>query len=289
MATQEIDAILQGLGRVGYLADRSVATAVHLGRALSKPLLVEGPPGTGKTELAKCVAQLFGAELIRLQCYEGLDEAKALYEWNYRKQLLYLQATGKDGPREWTDAEHDIFGPAFLIERPVLRALRQDRPAVLLIDEVDRIELETEALLLEALSEYQVTVPELGTLAARSIPMVFLTSNVSRDLSEALRRRCLFLHLGYPDAERERAIILQHVPQIADRLATRIADVIGALRGLELTKAPSISETIDWARALHLLGAIDVDGSLARDTLNVLVKSREDIALVSARLGEITA
>ncbi len=218
-----------------------------------------------------------------------MDEAKALYEWNYRKQLLYLQAGGGQAKEAWKEIEEDIFGPEFLIERPVLKALRREQPAVLLIDEVDRIELETEALLLEALSEYQMTIPELGTIAARSIPMVILTSNATRDLSEALRRRCLFLYLGYPPPERERAIIAQHVPGLSERLAARISEVISALRGLDLAKPPSISEAIDWGRALHLLGAEVVDEAIVSQTLNVLIKSREDIASVSSRLGEIAS
>lgn len=284
MPTSEIDRIHEGMGRLGYLAERSVATAVYLGRALGKPLLVEGPPGTGKTELAKCVAQLFETELVRLQCYEGLDEAKALYEWNYRKQLLFLQSRSGAADADWRAIEADLFDREFLIERPIMRAMQSPEPVVLLIDEVDRLELETEALLLEALSDYQVSVPELGTVRAASVPMIFLTSNATRDLSDALRRRCLFLHLGYPELEREKDIIRQHVPEIELRLAERIAEIIAALRSLDITKPPSISEAIDWARALHMLGAREIDDEMVAQTINVLVKDRHDIDTAMAHL-----
>lgn len=285
MATPAIGAIIVGLEQLGYLADRAIATVVHLGRVLGRPILVEGPPGTGKTELAKCVARLFDTKLVRLQCYEGLDETKALYEWNYRKQILFLQSRANPAETDWRDIEADLFSADFLIERPILQALRQSEPAVLLIDEVDRLDLETEALLLEALSEHQVTIPEMGTVAATSIPMIFLTSNATRDLSEALRRRCLFLHLGCPDLEREKAIIRLHVPEIETRLADRVAEVIASVRHLDLNKMPSIAEAIDWAAALQLLDAAELDAETIAQTLTVFIKDRQDIDTVAAHLA----
>ena len=263
------------LRAVGYLPDRKIATVVHLSAALRKPVLVEGPAGTGKTELAKSVARATGARLIRLQCYEGLDEAKALYEWDYRKQLLHIQMRDERTASE--QVEHDLFGERFLLTRPLLEAIRAEDPVVLLIDEVDRLDIETEALLLEILSDYQVSIPELGTVTARRLPAVFLTSNNSRDLSEALKRRCLYLHIDYPSAEREQQIVLAQVPGIAQELALRIAQVIRSLRALDLKKRPSVSETLDWARTLAVLGVTDVDTELLVETLPVLLKHQADI------------
>lgn len=273
-----VDAVREGLRTVDYLADDSIAGIAFLADRLQKPILVEGPAGTGKTELAKAVAQMTGARLIRLQCYEGLDESKALYEWNYKKQLLRIQAEGDEST--WDDIQNDIFSNDFLLERPLLEAIRSEDPVVLLIDEVDRVEVETEALLLELLSDYQVSIPELGTLEARQIPLVFLTSNNTRELSEALKRRCLFLHLDYPSMEREKEIVLTRVPDITDNLADQIARIVRSIRQLELKKAPSVSETIDWARTLILLGIEQITAKDATETVSILLKYRSDIEKV---------
>jgi MoxR-like ATPase len=280
------DEVAAMLRRVGYLPDAAIAGVVHLGERLGKPVLVEGPAGTGKTELAKSVAAATGRRLIRLQCYEGLDEAKALYEWDYRKQLLRLQARDESG-KDWAQIEGDLFGEDFLLTRPLLAAIRAKDPVVLLIDEVDRLDIETEALLLEVLSDYQVSIPELGTLKATTVPLVYLTSNNSRDLSEALKRRCLFLHLDYPSVDREREIVLSRVPGIREDLAEQITRVVAALRGLDLKKHPSVSETLDWARALLLLGAEEIDEATLRDTLNVLLKYTGDITKAAAKLADL--
>jgi MoxR-like ATPase len=273
-------AVRVGLREVQYLASEGIAGVVYLAERLGKPILVEGPAGTGKTQLAKSVAEMTGGRLIRLQCYEGLDESKALYEWNYKKQLLRIQAqrvaeAGEGGT--WTDVEEDIFSEPFLLTRPLLEAIRADEPVVLLIDEVDRVEIETEALLLEILSEYQVSIPELGTVSATQIPLVFLTSNNTRELSEALKRRCLFLHIDYPDLEREKEIVLTRVEGITDALADQVVRIVRSIRSLELKKAPSVSETLDWARTLLLLGIQSVDAATATETLHILLKYQSDI------------
>jgi MoxR-like ATPase len=295
-----VPAVREGLADVGYLADEGIAGVVYLADRLAKPVLVEGPAGTGKTELAKSVARVTGSRLIRLQCYEGLDESKALYEWNYKKQLLRIQAqrvvgpdgTGADpaadgsgaGP-SWRELEEDIFSEEFLLTRPLLEAIRSAEPVVLLIDEVDRVELETEALLLEILSEYQVSIPELGTVRAQRIPLVFLTSNNTRELSEALKRRCLYLHLDYPTLERERDIVRTRVPGISEELADQVARIVRSLRTLELKKYPSVSETLDWARTLVVLGIESIDAEQAKDTLHVLLKYRSDLDRAAKELA----
>jgi MoxR-like ATPase len=259
---------------LGYLADNHISQVVYLADRLQKPILAEGPAGVGKTELAVTLAKATERRLIRLQCYEGLDEAKALYEWNYHKQLLRLQA---DEGKAWDDLEGDIFAEDFLLTRPLLDAITSEEPVVLLIDEVDRIEIETEALLLEVLDSFQVTIPELGTITAKSRPLVVLTSNNTRELSEALKRRCLFLHIDYPEVDREQAILLARVPELSATLAERIAKVVRSIRDLKLRKAPSVSESIDWARTLLALGADDVAAGITGETLGVLLKYQEDI------------
>ncbi len=275
-----VSSVTDRLREVNYLADDGIAGIVYLADRLGKPVLVEGPAGTGKTELAKSVAAMTDARLIRLQCYEGLDESKALYEWNYKKQLLRIQAERNDG-NTWADVETDIFSDDFLLTRPLLEAIRSTEPVVLLIDEVDRVEVETEALLLEILSDYQVSIPELGTITANQIPLVFLTSNNTRELSEALKRRCLFLHIDYPEMDREKEILLTKVPGITENLADEISRIVRSIRQLELKKAPSVSETLDWARTLMLLGIEQVDAETATNTANILLKYQSDIAKVA--------
>ena len=263
------------LREAGYLTDDATALTAYLAGALEKPLLVEGPAGVGKTELAKAIAEATSAELIRLQCYEGLDEARALYEWNYKKQLLRIQASqGHDAT--WSETHDDIFTEEFLLTRPLLSAIRRDEPTVLLVDEVDKTDVEVEGLLLEVLSDFQVTIPELGTVSATRRPFVVLTSNASRELSEAVKRRCLFLHLGYPDAERERAIVTSQVPGLDDRVAAQLVDVVVRLRELELKKAPSIAESVDWARTLIALQVGDLDEGTVARTLGVVLKHASD-------------
>lgn len=272
-----VDGVREGLAKVDYLADEGIAGVVYLADRLQKPVLVEGPAGTGKTQLAKSVAEMSGARLIRLQCYEGLDESKALYEWNYKKQLLRIQAE-RGEEQGWDEIEDNIFSDDFLLTRPLLEAIRAEDPVVLLVDEVDRVEVETEALLLEVLSDYQVSIPEMGTIGAEQIPLVFLTSNNTRELSEALKRRCLYLHVDYPDLEREKAIVLAKVPDVSDSLADQVARIVRSIRQLELKKSPSVSETLDWARTLVLLGVERVDADMASQTVNILLKYQSDIA-----------
>ena len=272
---EDVDGVRRSLSDANYLADDGIAGIVYLADRLGKPILVEGPAGTGKTQLAQSVAEITDARLIRLQCYEGLDESKALYEWNYKKQLLRIQASGDDSG--WSEIEDDLFSEEFLLTRPLLEAIRAEDRVLLLVDEVDRLEVETEALLLEILSEYQVSIPELGTVAATQVPLVFLTSNATRELSEALKRRCLYLYIDYPDLEREREIVLAKVPGVDANLADQVARIVRSIRQLDLKKSPSVSETLDWARTLVLLGINKVDAQSATDTVNILLKYRTDI------------
>jgi MoxR-like ATPase len=272
------------LAAVGYLTDSATATTSYLAGALEKPLLVEGPAGVGKTELAKAVGRATGADLVRLQCYEGLDEARALYEWNYKKQLLRIQAAGDQA---WEQTHDDVFTEEFLLTRPLLTAIRRAEPTVLLVDEVDKTDVEVEGLLLEILSDFQVTIPELGTMAAVRRPYVVLTSNASRELSEALKRRCLYLHLDYPDADREREIVRGQVPGLDDRVARQVVETVARLRELELKKAPSIAESVDWARTLVALEIGELDEAAVARTLGAVLKhaSDHDRAVKELRLG----
>lgn len=272
--------VTERLAAADYLSDDAISTSVFLAAALGKPLLVEGPAGVGKTQLAKAMARATGSQLVRLQCYEGLDEARALYEWNYRKQLLRIQATS---------ADDDIFTEEFLLERPLLKAIRAGVPTVLLIDETDKADVEVEGLLLELLSDFQVTIPELGTITATRRPYVVLTSNATRELSEALKRRCLYLHIEYPTPERERDIVLSQVPTIRADLAEQLARTVATLRALELKKAPSVAETVDWANTLLALGREELDEATVAGTLGVVLKHASDQTRAVKELGLPTA
>ena len=277
------------LESVGYLADEPAALVSYLAQELGKPVLVEGPAGVGKTELAKAISRATGRELIRLQCYEGLDEAKALYEWNYRKQLLHIQAKSASedpaAPEESAELETEIFSEDFILTRPLLKAISNPEPVVLLIDEIDKTDQEFEAMLLEVLSDFQISIPELGVIESRTHPIVVLTSNNSRELTEALKRRCLYLWLDYPELEREMEIVRLHAPELDEDLTRRLVEVISMIRDLDLKKPPSIAESIDWARALLLLGADDIDRETFTQTMSIIVKHRTDIDLVAERVG----
>jgi len=283
--------VIERLAETGYLSDKGTATAVFLADRLGKPLLIEGPAGVGKTELARAVAQTTGAELVRLQCYEGVDEARALYEWNHAKQILRIQSGGASGARgdiavdhSWDSTKADVFSEEFLLARPLLKAIRREDPTVLLIDETDKADVEIEGLLLEVLSDFAVTIPELGTITATRKPFTVLTSNATRELSEALKRRCLFLHLDFPDADLERRILASRVPELPEAIAEQLVNTIRVLRGMQLKKVPSVSETIDWGRTLLALGMDTLDDDAVRATLGVILKHQSDQVRAAAEL-----
>ncbi len=278
-----VEDLRAGLRDADYLAGESTALVAYLATRLGKPVLVEGPAGVGKTELAKALSRYLSRKLVRLQCYEGLDEATALYEWNYRKQLLRIQAEAEG--TGWNSVHDDIFGEEFLLTRPLLEAISSPDPVVLLIDEIDKTDQEFEAMLLEILSDFQVSIPEMGTVRAASQPIVLLTSNNSRELTEALKRRCLYLWLDYPELEAELEIVRLHAPDLDETIARRLVEVVGMVRELDLKKPPSIAESIDWARALLLIGAEDLDQQVFRDTMSVIVKHRTDLDIVAERVG----
>jgi MoxR-like ATPase len=278
-----VEDVSAGLRAAGYLPGESTALVSYLAARLGKPVLVEGPAGVGKTELAKALSRYLDRRLVRLQCYEGLDEAKALYEWNYRKQLLRIQAEAAG--TGWDAVQDDIFGEEFLLSRPLMQAIATDDPVVLLIDEIDKTDQEFEAMLLELLSDFQITIPELGRIEARTHPVVILTSNNSRELTEALKRRCLYLWLDYPDTEHELAIVRLHAPNLSETVARKLVELVHQVRELDLKKPPSIAESIDWARALLLLGADDISPTVFRDTMSIIVKHRTDLDTVAERVG----
>jgi MoxR-like ATPase len=278
-----VSQVADGLRSVGYLPGESTALVSFLAAKLGKPVLVEGPAGVGKTELAKALSRYLGRTLVRLQCYEGLDEAKALYEWNYRKQLLRIQAEA--GEAGWQSVQDDIFGEEFLLARPLMSAIASPEPVVLLIDEIDKTDQEFEAMLLELLSDFQISIPELGRIEARTQPVVLLTSNNTRELTEALKRRCLYLWLDYPEIEHELAIVRLHTPELSETVARKLVEIVSQIRALDLKKPPSIAESIDWARALLLLGAENIDQQTFRDTMSIIVKHRTDLDIVAERVG----
>ncbi|WP_206508668.1 MoxR family ATPase [Rhodococcus sp. BGS-1C] len=278
-----VDDVLTRLAETGYLADKATATSVFLADRLGKPLLIEGPAGVGKTELARAVAQTTDAELVRLQCYEGVDEARALYEWNHAKQILRIQSGSADH-QNWDATKLDVFSEEFLLARPLLHAIRREDPTVLLIDETDKADVEIEGLLLEVLSDFAVTIPELGTITATRKPFVVLTSNATRELSEALKRRCLFLHLDFPDADLELRILASRVPELPEAIAEQMVRTVRVLRGMQLKKLPSVAETIDWGRTLLALGMDTLDDDAVRATLGVVLKHRSDQDKAAAEL-----
>jgi MoxR-like ATPase len=280
---ESVDEVATGLQQAGYLPGESTALVSFLAAKLGKPVLVEGPAGVGKTELAKALARFLERDLVRLQCYEGLDEAKSLYEWNYRKQLLRIQTEADT--TGWQDVQDDIFGEAFLLERPLMTAITSERPVVLLIDEIDKTDQEFEAMLLELLSDFQISIPELGRIEAKTQPVVLLTSNNTRELTEALKRRCLYLWLDYPELEHELAIVRLHSPDLDGQVARKLVEVVHRIRELDLKKPPSIAESIDWARTMVLLGATDLDQGMFADTMSVILKHRTDMDTVASRVG----
>ncbi|MGI6551421.1 MAG: AAA family ATPase [Syntrophomonadales bacterium] len=280
---KELDALKQGMLEAGYICDDNAAVVLFLAQALSKPILVEGPAGVGKTSIAQAFARMKDVPLIRLQCYEGIDEAKAMYEWNYKRQLLHIQAVANQS-LDVTEVEKQIFSEEFLLTRPLLQVITSEEQSCLLIDEIDKVDFEFEAMLLELLSEFQITLPELGTIKARQIPFVFLTSNATRELSEALKRRCLYLYLDFPSQTMEESILRLKVPNLKQSLARQVAESLQDIRKLELKKSPSVAESIDWALALVTMGIAELDRKIIVQTLNVLLKYQEDIDQAKARI-----
>jgi len=280
---ESVAEISEGLRAVGYLPGQSTALVSYLATRLGKPVLVEGPAGVGKTELAKSLSRYLDRRLVRLQCYEGLDEAKALYEWNYRKQLLRIQSETEEAG--WSEVQDDIFSDEFLLPRPLMTAIATEDPVVLLIDEIDKTDQEFEAMLLELLSDFQISIPELGVIEARTQPVVLLTSNNTRELTEALKRRCLYLWLDYPSLEHELQIVKLHTPELSDTVARKLVEIVQMVRDLDLKKPPSIAESIDWARALLLLGADEIDETVLKRTMSIIVKHRTDLDVVAERVG----
>ncbi|MGA2933099.1 MAG: MoxR family ATPase [Acidimicrobiales bacterium] len=285
---QSVAELTDVLRQGGYIADRGLATALFVSLSLQRPILLEGEVGVGKTEVAKVLSSIFGRQLIRLQCYEGIDTSQALYEWDYARQMLHLRALS-DREADKEETVDQLFGPKFLLERPLLQAVRAGDGAVLLIDEIDRADDEFEAFLLEILSDFQVTIPEIGTVRAGSPPVVVLTSNRTRELHEALKRRCMYHWIDYPSPAREVEIVLLRAPQVSVALTTKVVAAVHRMREMDLAKPPGVAETIDWVRTLDVLGATDLDGPLAADTLGAVVKERDDLELVRDNLGEITA
>jgi MoxR-like ATPase len=285
-APSSIEELTEALRGQAYLADRGLATAVFLGISLGRPILLEGEPGVGKTEMAKALAAAFGRELIRLQCYEGIDANQALYEWDYTRQLLYVRALSEKAA-QGSQAVNDLFGPEFLVERPLLKATRAGDRAVLLVDEIDRADDEFEAFLLEVLSDFSVTIPEIGTIAAEQPPIVVITSNRTRELHDALKRRCLYHWIDYPSPEREAEVVAVRAPEVPPELARKVVDAVTNLRRMDLVKRPGLAETIDWARALEFLGADDLDPVVAQETLGSVIKDHDDYLLVRKSLGEV--
>ncbi len=281
--------LTETLRQGNYLADRGLATAVFVAMSLQRPILLEGEVGVGKTELAKVLASVYGRTLIRLQCYEGIDTNQALYEWDYARQLLYIRAMSDRGVGDEEEAIEKLFGPKFLLERPLMQAIKTGDQAVLLIDEVDRADDEFEAFLLEMLSDFQISIPEVGTIKAEHPPLVVLTSNRTRDLHDALKRRCMYHWIGYPEPDREVEIVTVQAPEVSEGLARKVVAAVNRLREMDLAKPPGVAETIDWSRTLAFLGETGLSASAAEDTLGSIVKDRDDLALVRDNLKEVTS